>query len=1148
MPIQEKNLGKYKRPDIYIEEIDNSIVDTPAQNVLINLVPGFSKKGPVNKPIYVDNKVDFQRIFGTIDRQLENKDSYFHRTCEKMLETGPVWALNLLSTLPDRDILKYVSIASSPTYTNSSFTNQYTADYERFFNRQDFWERNAESFQDVVDDPTPDTSRLLHLTNMGDKVITVFIFKSDVKGFDVTATAWYGGDTLVPTYMHPKQLISDWMVDVLVISGDWTNYNALSVDSTWSSYFTANGLIITSVQDFVNQPGVSILASYDASLIPNFKDADGRDMYIENLINNDTDKTGLFCSYNEDLLLDSDYLTDKVDLIGDTIVGTDTASINYLSYNQSIKENREYPLVNLDAVNNVFGSETPAASFGTRTHTWDNWSTSGIAWSAFNGTTLRAQFSVGTYIINGVQYSLTDAYADVTALTDGYKRLDVLYLDSTGLHIMDGTAVLSGGTIVPKEITFTNTTSIILGTLQLIYTGSTYYDTYTAITVDDSDFVAPTITATAVSGVTTTDNYVNITFTGTSGSTVRNSEYARLRLTKLYTEISTALENNKGVIIESGGTDAKLAITDPTSTSYTTTTDATIKIYATTASKYVSGTDFLVYYIDNEFDIQDGATTLTTTYTSASNVVAKYSDFYLDFINGEISNGDYFYDSDETTQIDLTMYVNSSNILTVNFSSAITTVTSSGITVSTDIGNWKQTLEIENFSEITDLTNTISIKVDKTRYAEIKRGYYLEAYYDETYYSIDGDGYALGDTVPRKLTRIINITNDTVDTSLKILWTDAPIKISAADSAQTEYYTTTYPAIYNYATHLKGINLAPFKIHTNSIPNGTETRQNSILDVMALNTPLFNGLVNKNKISWRYLVDSFGLGLDDNSKQQYLDLCGKKINCFGFINMPSAKQLKKSTNPSFVNDNGSLNMEYIRKGGNEDKNPDFLYSFGQGTGRSTVGYFFPYVKVNDNGTSITIPPASNIATAYMKKHISNVGGVYEWTIVAGVNMGRITDISGTEIDFSDNDLDELAEMGANPITFIRNIGYIINDENTAQVFPISSLSYIHSRELLIELENELYDMLLRYQWKFNTPTVRSEIKYKADRICQRYLDSDGLYAYKNICDETNNTNYIIDLQGGVLDTHVEIVKGMGFIVNNITIEKTGAINSSGFQF
>ena len=43
------------------------------------------------------------------------------------------------------------------------------------------------------------------------------------------------------------------------------------------------------------------------------------------------------------------------------------------------------------------------------------------------------------------------------------------------------------------------------------------------------------------------------------------------------------------------------------------------------------------------------------------------------------------------------------------------------------------------------------------------------------------------------------------------------------------------------------------------------------------------------------------------------------------------------------------------------------------------------------------------------------------------------------------------------------------------------------------------------------------------------------------------SNYIIDLHGGVLSTYVEIIKAMSVIVNDITIEKTGTINSTGFQ-
>ncbi|MFW6226202.1 MAG: hypothetical protein ACOC3V_04535, partial [bacterium] len=288
MPIQEKDLGKYKRPAIYIEEIDNSIVELPAQDVLINLVPGFSRRGPFNRPIYVDNTVDFERIFGQIDRQLENKGSFFHRTCIKMLETGPIWALNLLSTVPERDVLNYVSISTTSKYSNSSLTNQYTAPFERFFNRQDFWVRDDESFLDVVNDPSSDTERLLHLTNMGERKITVFLFKSDVTGFDVTAREWYNGDDNVPHYIHPMSFISDYMVSVLILSGNWSNYNELSRDTTWSRYFNTDGLIIETLQDFVNERGVNVLGSYDVSLIPNFRDLNNRDLYIKTVINNNT--------------------------------------------------------------------------------------------------------------------------------------------------------------------------------------------------------------------------------------------------------------------------------------------------------------------------------------------------------------------------------------------------------------------------------------------------------------------------------------------------------------------------------------------------------------------------------------------------------------------------------------------------------------------------------------------------------------------------------------------------------------------------------------------------------------------------------------------------------------------------------------------
>ena len=67
---------------------------------------------------------------------------------------------------------------------------------------------------------------------------------------------------------------------------------------------------------------------------------------------------------------------------------------------------------------------------------------------------------------------------------------------------------------------------------------------------------------------------------------------------------------------------------------------------------------------------------------------------------------------------------------------------------------------------------------------------------------------------------------------------------------------------------------------------------------------------------------------------------------------------------------------------------------------------------------------------------------------------------------------------------------------------------------------------------------------------QLFLDSPNgeinVYLVLNKMDEENNTPEIIDNQIGVLDTYVEPIKGMGVIVNNVTILRTGAIAAGGF--
>ena len=210
-------------------------------------------------------------------------------------------------------------------------------------------------------------------------------------------------------------------------------------------------------------------------------------------------------------------------------------------------------------------------------------------------------------------------------------------------------------------------------------------------------------------------------------------------------------------------------------------------------------------------------------------------------------------------------------------------------------------------------------------------------------------------------------------------------------------------------------------------------------------------------------------------------------------------------------------------------------------------YYRLIVTVDDFGRPTDVPPSAYVGLTYMRKHLSTTTSIVPWTIAAGVNNGRINGITDLEQIFTPSDLEFLNLAQMNPLTFKRNRGFVIETENTALTLYKSALSLIHVREVLVELERELSAMLLDYQWKFNTPDVRAEIKLRADVICETYVNRNGLFNYFNKMDDENNTSDIIDSQIGVLDTYVEPIKGMGIIVNNVTILRTGAIAAGGFQ-
>jgi len=57
----------------------------------------------------------------------------------------------------------------------------------------------------------------------------------------------------------------------------------------------------------------------------------------------------------------------------------------------------------------------------------------------------------------------------------------------------------------------------------------------------------------------------------------------------------------------------------------------------------------------------------------------------------------------------------------------------------------------------------------------------------------------------------------------------------------------------------------------------------------------------------------------------------------------------------------------------------------------------------------------------------------------------------------------------------------------------------------------------------------------------------GVFDFKNIMDQTNNTDEVIDNNIGIIDTFVEPVKGLEIVVHRTTILNTGEIQTGNFS-
>ena len=317
----------------------------------------------------------------------------------------------------------------------------------------------------------------------------------------------------------------------------------------------------------------------------------------------------------------------------------------------------------------------------------------------------------------------------------------------------------------------------------------------------------------------------------------------------------------------------------------------------------------------------------------------------------------------------------------------------------------------------------------------------------------------------------------------------------------------------------------------------------SILKTLTKYKGLRRALLNKSNIDFRYIVDTFeaypesGTSSDDaeqdTTKCMLSYLAKQKESALAILNFPSVR--------NFVKSSATLDTYLTNKVFDINKVVKLYKLPSNAEGASFCAFYTP-LKFTDGYIDTIVPSAGLVSNLFMQKYASR----QPYYIIAGPNYGLISSngLVGPDYNYSNDELQIIEPFGVNCMIYRPGFGTFINANQTAKQTPVSALSKVHVRELVIYLQDEIEKVLQSYQWEFNNTTTRNAILDKANQICARVAANGGIQAYLNVMDESNNTPDVIDNEMAILSTHIEPGRGCGKMIQELTIYRTGELSST----
>lgn len=200
--------------------------------------------------------------------------------------------------------------------------------------------------------------------------------------------------------------------------------------------------------------------------------------------------------------------------------------------------------------------------------------------------------------------------------------------------------------------------------------------------------------------------------------------------------------------------------------------------------------------------------------------------------------------------------------------------------------------------------------------------------------------------------------------------------------------------------------------------------------------------------------------------------------------------------------------------------------------------YYPWVQVPDAdlGRNVWVPPSTMVSAVYSFNDMV----AHPWYAPAGLNRGVLDTVVQTERLMTQNDRDNLYIKSVNPIATFPRQGVCIWGQKTLQK-KRSALDRINVRRLLIDAKRFVAFTIKYLVFENNTVETRAKFLELVDPYFRLVQNQQGLYDYRIIIDERNNTADVIDRNEMRCQIYLKPAKTAEYIIVDFVVLPTGAL-------